>query len=84
MRGYELSNTPFCLTKASNNAERIGRRGGLRSGRNRRLRKAGQVPAVREVNPLHEETMDEARERIDKLCPWLIGVESRSRKRRSA
>lgn len=62
----------------------IGRRGGLRSARNRRLRVASQVPAVREVNPPHEETMQEARERIDKLCPWLVGVEFRSRRRRSA
>jgi len=54
----------------------IGRRGGLRSARNRRLRKAGEVPAVREVNPPNEETMQEARERIDDLCPWLRGIES--------
>ena len=58
----------------------IGRRGGLRSARNRRLRKAGEVPAMRKVNPPHEETMAEARARIDALCPWLRGVEIRTRR----
>ena len=63
----------------------IGRRGGLRSARNRRLRAASQVRAAREVNPeTHQETMQEARERIDDLCPWLHGIESQSRRRRSA
>jgi len=59
----------------------IGRRGGQRSARNRRLRNAGEVPAVRDMNPPHEETMAEARARIDALCPWLRGVESRTRRR---
>jgi len=60
----------------------IGRRGGLRSARNRRLRKAGEVPAVREASPPHEETMAEATARIDALCPWLVGVEIGAAKRR--
>jgi hypothetical protein len=58
--------------------------GGRHAARNRRLRKAGEVPAVREVSQPHEETMAEARARIDALCPWLRGVEIRTRRRPSA
>ena len=69
------------FNKSIDQCRSIGRRGGLRSARNRRLRKAGEVPAVREVNPPHEETMAEARARIDALCPWLREVEIRTRRR---
>ena len=68
------------FNKSVDQCRSIGRRGGLRSARNRRLRQAGEVPAVREVNPPHEETMAEARARIDALCPWLRGVEMRTRR----
>jgi len=54
--------------------------GGRRAARNRRLRKAAEVPAVCEVSQPHEETMAEARARIDALCPWLRGVEIRTRR----
>ena len=58
--------------------------GGRRAARNRRLRKASQVPATPEANQPHQETMREARQRLDESCPWLRGVEVRSRKRRPA
>jgi len=69
------------FNKSLDRCRSIGRRGGLRSARNRQLRKAGEVPALREVNQPHEETMDEARARIDASCPWLRGVEIRTRRR---
>ena len=54
--------------------------GGRRSARNRRFRMAGQPPSVPETDP-DRETMAEATARIDALCPWLRGVEIRTRPR---
>ena len=55
---------------------RAGRAGGRRSGCNRRLRKVNllPVPDVNSPEPLIE-TARQAIERIDALCPWLVGCE---------
>ncbi len=54
----------------------IGRRGGLRSARNRRLRRLTEAPVPTTATPEPErETAREAIERIDALCPWLRGAE---------
>jgi len=55
--------------------------GGRRSARNRRLRKAGHAPVSAEIRePDSGETMAQATARIDALCPWLRGVEIRTRR----
>jgi len=55
---------------------RAGGRGGRRSAISRRLRLASQAPVLPETEP-YVETAAEAIARIDTLCPWLRGVESR-------
>jgi hypothetical protein len=59
----------------------IGRRGGLARGRNLQARKSAPAPPALPVSPLHEETIAEARARIDALCPWLRGAEIRTTRR---
>jgi hypothetical protein len=58
---------------------RAGRVGGCRSARNRRLRKVNLLP-VPDVNSSEPpiETARQAIERIDALCPWLVGCERRA------
>jgi hypothetical protein len=55
---------------------RAGGVGGRRSGRNSRFRKAS-VLSVPDVNSPEAptETARQAIERIDALCPWLVGCE---------
>jgi hypothetical protein len=60
----------------------IGRRGGLRSAKNRRLRRLAEAPDPTPIQPEPErETARQAIERIDRLCPWLIGAERRTTRR---
>jgi hypothetical protein len=58
---------------------RAGRVGGRPSARNRRLRKDNLLP-VPDVNSPEPpiETASQAIERIDALCPWLVGCERRA------
>jgi hypothetical protein len=60
-----------------------GARGGRRSARSRRLRKAAEIPAATIAEPTSE-TAAEAISRIDALCPWLSGVERPTNHRLSA
>ena len=60
----------------------IGRRGGRHSATSRRLR-LDRAPVPPETEP-HVETAAEAIARIDALCPWLRGVESRATRRPAA
>lgn len=62
---------------------RAGGRGGRRSAMSRRFRLASQAPVLPETEP-HVETATEAIARIDALCPWLRGVESRATRRPGA
>ncbi len=62
---------------------KAGGRGGRRSAMSRRARLAIQAPVLPENEP-HVETAAEAIARIDALCPWLRGVESRATRRREA
>ncbi len=55
---------------------RAGGRGGRRGAMSRRLR-LDQAPVLPETE-VHVETAAEAIARIDALCPWLRGVESRA------
>lgn len=62
-----------------------GRRGGLRSANNRRLGRLAEAPAPTAAAPEPErETAREAIERIDALCPWLVGAERRTARRPTA
>lgn len=60
---------------------RAGGRGGRRGAMSRRLRREAPVLPETEV---HVETAAEAIARIDALCPWLRGVESRATRRPAA
>lgn len=62
---------------------RAGGRGGRRSAMSRRLRVTSLAPVPLEPEA-HIETAAEAIARIDALCPWLRGVESRVTRRREA
>ncbi len=63
----------------------VGRIGGLRSARNRRLRRLAEAQATATPTPEPaRETAREAIERIDALCPWLIGAERRAKPQRTA
>lgn len=56
----------------------IGRRGGRARARNLRTRKTAHVAAVPAARPSEDETVRQAIERIDALCPWLKGCELRA------
>ena len=58
---------------------RAGRAGGRRSAQNRRFRKVNLLP-VPDVDSSEPpiETARQAIERIDELCPWLVGCERRA------
>ncbi len=65
----------------------IGRIGGLRSARTRRLRRDSEAPVPATTTPEPEpetETARQAIDRIDALCPWLIGAERRTAQRQTA
>jgi len=53
---------------------RVGAIGGRRSARNRRLKATCVSDQVAAAEPA-EETARQAIERIDALCPWLVGCE---------
>jgi len=76
-------NSSILFNKTIEHCRIIGRRGGLRTARNRR-RRASQLPAApaQVDTPVDEESMAEATARIDALCPWLVGVEIGAAKRR--
>jgi len=63
----------------------IGRRGGLRSARNRRLRRLAEasIPPTPVPEPC-EETAHEAILLLDQRFPWLLGAELRAPRRRTA
>ena len=59
----------------------IGRRGGLRGAKTRRLRCLSKPPLRATPAPEPErETARQAVERIDALCPSLVGAERRTAK----
>ena len=62
---------------------RIGALGGRVRARNLRLCKTCPAPVVREFSGPREETAAEAIQRIDALCPWLVGAEHREAWRRA-
>ena len=65
-----------CLfNKKPEDMRRVGALGGRARARNLRLRKARQVPVIREISRPRQETSGEAIRRIDALCPWLVGAE---------
>ena len=61
---------------------RIGALGGRSRARIRRLCKAVQTPVNRESQQPRQETAAEAIRRIDALCPWLVGAEHCTARRR--
>jgi hypothetical protein len=65
----------YLFNKKPEDMRRVGRLGGRARARNLRLRKASQMPVIRELSRPHTETVAEAIRRIDALCPWLAGVE---------
>lgn len=62
---------------------RVGALGGRARARNLRLRKAYPVPVIHEPGQPHEETTAAAIQRLDALCPWLVGVERREARRQA-
>ncbi len=67
-----------CLfNKKPEDMRRIGALGGRARARNVRLRKACPAPDARQLSRPCEETAAEAIQRIDALCPWLVGAERR-------
>ena len=65
-----------CLfNKKPEDMRRVGALGGRSRARNLRLRKARQAPVARKFNQPRQETAAEAIQRIDALCPWLVGAE---------
>ena len=71
------------FNKKPEDMRRIGALGGRARARNLRLRKACPAPVVREFSRPREETAAEAIQRIDALCPWLVGAERREGRRRA-
>ena len=65
----------YLFNKKPEDMRRVGALSGRARARNLRLRKARQVPVIREISRPCEETAGEAIRRIDALCPWLVGVE---------
>jgi hypothetical protein len=65
-----------CLfNKKTEDMRRIGALGGRARARSLRLRKAHQAPVTHKFNQPHSETTAEAIQRINALCPWLVGAE---------
>ena len=67
----------YLFNKKPEDMRRIGALGVRARVQNLRLRKTHQVPVTREIRRPCEETAGEAIQRIDALCPWLVGVERR-------
>ena len=65
----------YLFNKQPEDMRRVGALGGRARARNLRLRKPLQAPVAGELSRPHEETVAEAIQRIDALCPWLIGAE---------
>ncbi len=67
----------YLFHKKPEDMRRLGALGGRARARNLRWWKAkpGRVP--RESSRPAQETAAEAIQRIDALCPWLVGVERR-------
>jgi hypothetical protein len=74
----------YLFNKKPEDMRRVGALGGRARARNLRLRKARQVPVIREISRPREETAGEAIRRIDALCPWLVGVERCEARRRAS
>jgi hypothetical protein len=74
-----------CLfNKKPEDMRRIGALGGRAGVRNLRLRKARQVLVVaRKSNQPRPGTTAEAIQRIDAMCPWLVGAERCGARRQS-
>jgi hypothetical protein len=62
----------YLFNKKPEDMRRVGALGGRSRARNLRLRKARQLPVVRELSRPHEETAAEAIRRIDALCLDLL------------
>ena len=73
----------YLFNKNPEDMRRVGSLGGHARARNLRLRKASQMPVIRELSRPHTETAAEAIRRIDALCPWLVGVEGREARRQA-
>jgi hypothetical protein len=71
----------YLFNKKPEDMRRIGVLGGRARARNIRLRKACLEPVAREIARPYEETAAEAIQRIDTLCPWLVGAEHREGRR---
>lgn len=74
----------WLFNKKPEDMRRVGALGGRARARNLRLRKARQVPVIREISRPREETSGEAIRRIDALCPWLVGAERCDTRRRTS
>ena len=72
----------YLFNKKPEDMRRVGALGGRARVRNLRLRKASEMPVIRELSRPHPETAAEAIRRIDALCPWLAGVEHCKARRR--
>jgi len=83
LRGMNIDHAALYLNMTLAACRAAGARGGRRSARSRRLRKATAMPVSRITEP-EPETAAEAIARIDALCPWLRGVERRTVRRLSA
>ena len=65
----------YLFNKKPSDMRRVGALGGRARARNMRLRKAVQTPLDCENGPSHQETVAEAIQRLEALCPWLVGRE---------
>jgi len=74
----------YLFNKKPEDMPRVGALGGRARTRNLRLRKARQVPVIREISRTRVETAGEAIRRIDVLCPWLVGAERCDARRRTS
>jgi hypothetical protein len=63
----------YLFNKKPADRRRVGGLGGRARARNLRLRKAVQTPVNCESVQSHEETVAEAIQRLEALCPWLVG-----------
>jgi hypothetical protein len=69
----DFGNVACLFNKKPEDMRRIGALGGRARARNLRLRKTRQTPVTRELNQPQLETAAEAIQRIDNLCPRLVG-----------
>ena len=67
----------YLFNKTPEDMRRVGALGGRARARKLQLAKAHQVPAASGRNRPRAETAAEAIQRINTLCPWLVGVEGR-------